>query len=257
MSIAVLRRFAGLAIAGAILGGCAAGGPKPAAELDPNSAAARAALMQPAVTRLPPKPVRPPREKLCLSESELQAEEVIQFHSRLMVVALTCRSQRADVDLYRAYMEFTERHQDVIRRSEQVLIDRLRRSGWANPAPRFDNWRSKVANELSIGAAKGGLRAFCTSAADEILEAAKLAPGEFTPAVIPASYAMPGVDAALCSAARPAAAKAGPAAQNAGVAAARAGESKPKAAAPAPAARPAAPAKPAAGSAPAPSAATP
>lgn len=242
--------FTRLAAAGGVallLAACASDGTKKAAEVDPNSVVARAEMMQPAVTRLPPKPARPPRAALCLTSDELRAEEVIQFHSRLMVVALTCRTQRADVDLYRTYMEFTQRHQDVIRRSEQTLIDRLRRTGWQNPGPRFDNWRSKVANELSTDAARGGLRAFCTAAAEELLEAAKLPPGEFSPDVIPATYAMPAVDNALCSTStpRPAATKA--AVKPGGTAAPAANktvESKPKSVPPAATPRPAAQAKP-------------
>lgn len=221
------------------LAGCAAA-PKQTEAVDPNTVAARAAAMQPAVTRIP----RPPREAACLTQAELQAEEVIQYHSRLMVVALTCRTQRLDVDLYKTYMEFTNRHQTVIRSSEQMLIDRLRRSGWPNPAPRFDNWRSKVANELSIDAAREGLKQFCATAPQEILDAAKLPVGQFNAEFIPATYRIPSVDPALCSAARPQSASARPAAAK--PAAPKAAESKPAAAKQAAPVNPPAAAKPAA-----------
>lgn len=218
-------RFMCLAVLAGGLAGCAAAPKK--AEVDPNSVVARAEIMQPAVTRIP----RAPREAVCLTPAELEAEEVIQYHSRLMVVALTCRTQRLDVDLHKTYMEFTQRHQGVIRSSEQLLIDRLRRSGWANAAPRFDNWRSKVANELSIDAAKQGLKSFCATAPQEILDAAKLAVGEFKAEVIPASYRIPSVDPALCSASRPQSAAARPAAGKAGEN--KAAQSKPSGAKPA------------------------
>lgn len=191
-------KIASLAVLALGLAACEAG-PKKTAEVDPNSVVARSEMMLPAVVRVP----RPPREAMCLTPAELEAEEIIQYHSRLMVVALTCRTQRLDVDLYKTYMEFTQRHQGVIRSSEQTLIERLRRTGWPNPAPRFDNWRSKVANELSIDAARQGLKAFCASAPQEILDAAQLPVGGFKPEIIPASYSIPTVDSALCSTARP------------------------------------------------------
>jgi hypothetical protein len=203
--------FAGFAV---MLAGCAAAPPKPAA-VDPNSVAARTEMMQPAVTRVP----RPAREAACLSTAEFEAEELIQYHSRLMIVALTCRTQRLDVDLYKTYMEFTNRHQEVIRNSERLLIERIRRAGWANPGPRFDNWRSKVANELSTDVARQGLDAFCAIGPQEVLDAAKLGAGEYTPAVIPAGYRIPAVDPVFCTSARAQSAAARPQAKPAPAAA--------------------------------------
>jgi hypothetical protein len=88
----------------------------------------------------------------CLSQANLEARQVMQLHTQLMVASLTCPEAYGQGDLYQRYRSFTVTHADLIRASQERL------EGAVGGQQAFDLYRTDLANtearrviELSIG----------------------------------------------------------------------------------------------------------
>lgn len=85
----------------------------------------------------------------CHTAAEIEAAEAIRFHTELMIGSLACREDGAATDTYTQYQAFTRRHADTLARFEQVLIARFGRLYDGDPVARFDDHRTRLANELA------------------------------------------------------------------------------------------------------------
>lgn len=88
----------------------------------------------------------------CLTQTQIEARQVMVLHTQLMVASLTCPEAYGSDDLYQRYRTFTVTHQDRIRSSQQ----RLAASVGGEAA--FDEYRTNLANaeaqrvvDLSLG----------------------------------------------------------------------------------------------------------
>jgi hypothetical protein len=89
----------------------------------------------------------------CFSQTQLEAQQVMQLHTELMVASLTCpEAYDLGGDLYQRYRAFTVTHADKLRVAQRRL------EGMVGGQEAFDDYRTDLANaeaqlvvELSIG----------------------------------------------------------------------------------------------------------
>jgi|GEM_PF-1877927 hypothetical protein len=83
----------------------------------------------------------------CLTGAEATAETVLRLHTELMQASLACADRYDDPETYRKYREFTARHADILRRSEETLMRYF--SGRGDGRFLYDSYRTALANEES------------------------------------------------------------------------------------------------------------
>ena len=98
--------------------------------------------------------------RACMDANEQTAERGIRLHSELMVVALTCRDERGQ-SLGQAYTSFTQQNLASVKAWEASLIRFYGAAGAGNPTRQLDDLRTRLANEVSMAAARETPPTFC------------------------------------------------------------------------------------------------
>ncbi|MDE1148139.1 MAG: hypothetical protein PW843_16180 [Azospirillaceae bacterium] len=149
-----------------------AGGPAFAA--DASTAKKSTATKAAATPKKAKTPVAktPKDEGPCYTKSEFDAEQAIRFHTRLMVIGLTCQQLGGNYEgLYVRYKKFTLAHKTQIIAWEDELIARYRRTSKANPNRALDTLRTHLANEMSQHITAVSTDVFCAAHADSLAAA--------------------------------------------------------------------------------------
>lgn len=112
---------------------------------------------------------RPKVAGACYSKAEFEAEQAIRFHTRLMVIGLTCQQLGGSYEgLYVRYKQFTLNHKTQIAGWENTLISYYRKTAKGNPYHALDNLRTHLANEMSQHIAAVSANIYCTAHVPEI-----------------------------------------------------------------------------------------
>ncbi len=93
-----------------------------------------------------------------------------------MVIGLNC-AHMADVNgnnLYLEHKKFTEKHEDLFVKYEDILIDYMRRNGDGSPERSLHSLRTKFANKISNDAAQMRPDIFCRTYSSRIEQASKM-----------------------------------------------------------------------------------
>jgi len=102
--------------------------------------------------------------KSCYSAAELEAEQGLRIHSELMVIALNCQAAKGNTtNLYQKYEEFTQRHEAMLGRYEDTIMEVFRREGVANPEPALNDFRTALANRIAKESVRLQTNVFCKS----------------------------------------------------------------------------------------------
>lgn len=105
----------------------------------------------------------------CYNKTEFEAEQAIRFHTRLMVIGLTCQQLGGSYEgLYVRYKQFTLNHKTQIAGWESALISYYRKNAKGNPYHALDNLRTHLANEMSQHIAAVSANIYCTAHVPEI-----------------------------------------------------------------------------------------
>ncbi|MEA1651100.1 hypothetical protein UAJ10_19005 [Nitrospirillum sp. BR 11164] len=108
----------------------------------------------------------------CYSPAEFDAEQAIRYHTRLMVIGLTCQQLGGNYEgLYVRYKKFTLAHKTQIIAWEDALIARYRKTAKGNPNRALDTLRTHLANEMSQHIAAVSTDIYCAQHADMLAQA--------------------------------------------------------------------------------------
>lgn len=109
-----------------------------------------------------------------------EAEQGIKIHSELMVIGLNCQhmTPRGWKNFYQQYREITSRNADLFASYEKTLINYYSQSGDNNPEGRLNDLRTRMANQVSIDAAKMRPDIFCARFAPRIPKVAQMSRDE-------------------------------------------------------------------------------
>lgn len=112
----------------------------------------------------------------CYSTSEAEAEQGIRIHSELMVIGLNCQHMTPQgwKNFYQQYREITARNANLFADYEQRLINYFSRSGIPNPEGRLHDFRTELANKVSVDAAQMRPDIFCATYASRIPQTAQM-----------------------------------------------------------------------------------
>ncbi|MBB6254250.1 hypothetical protein [Nitrospirillum iridis] len=108
----------------------------------------------------------------CYSPAEFDAEQAIRFHTRLMVIGLTCQQLGGNYEgLYVRYKKFTLTHRTQIIAWEDALIAHYRKTAKGNPNRALDTLRTHLANEMSQHIAAVSTDVYCAQHAASLAQA--------------------------------------------------------------------------------------
>ncbi|MEE3625325.1 hypothetical protein UCD39_15215 [Nitrospirillum sp. BR 11752] len=120
----------------------------------------------------------------CYSPAEFDAEQAIRFHTRLMVIGLTCQQLGGNYEgLYVRYKKFTLAHKTQIIAWEDALIARYRKTSKGNPNRALDTLRTHLANEMSQHIAAVSTDVYCAQHADSLAQAELMSDADVVKAV--------------------------------------------------------------------------
>ncbi|MEA1676047.1 hypothetical protein [Nitrospirillum sp. BR 11163] len=108
----------------------------------------------------------------CYSPAEFDAEQAIRYHTRLMVIGLTCQQLGGNYEgLYVRYKKFTLAHRTQIIAWEDSLIAHYRKTTKGNPNRALDTLRTHLANEMSQHIAAVSTDIYCAQHVDLLAQA--------------------------------------------------------------------------------------
>lgn len=112
----------------------------------------------------------------CYSNAEAEAEQGIRIHSELMVIGLNCThiGERAGINLYGQYRQFTADHGPLIATYEKILLKHYRDNGNTNPEAQINTLRTGFANKISQDAASMRPDVFCSQYAPRVIKASEM-----------------------------------------------------------------------------------
>ena len=112
----------------------------------------------------------------CYSKVEAEAEQGIRIHSELMVIGLNCQhmGQRAGMNLYGQYRQFTSEHSALFARYEQILMNYFKKNGGGKAVAQLNTLRTGFANKISNDAAAMRPDVFCSRYAPRITKASEM-----------------------------------------------------------------------------------
>ncbi|MGB0719357.1 MAG: hypothetical protein ACPGRX_02730 [Bdellovibrionales bacterium] len=112
----------------------------------------------------------------CYSAAEAEAEQGIRIHSELMVIGLNCThmGERAGINLYGQYRQFSSDHGDLFAQYETILLNHFRKEGNANPEAAINTLRTSFANKISKDAAAMRPDIFCSKYAPRVIKASDM-----------------------------------------------------------------------------------
>ena len=97
----------------------------------------------------------------CYSQSEFEADQILELHTEMMVIGLKCRSAYPAENPFGVYHDFTRSHRSLLGEAERRMIDFFRRQGGRGATQQFDTFRTELANQVSRRAALIGETAYC------------------------------------------------------------------------------------------------
>lgn len=112
----------------------------------------------------------------CYSNAEVEAEQGIRIHSELMVIGLNCQAmgQRAGMNLYGDYRQFTAEHASLFAKYEEILMAHFTKNGGAKAEAQLNALRTNFANKISNQAASMRPDVFCSKYAPRITKASEM-----------------------------------------------------------------------------------
>ncbi|WP_148293997.1 hypothetical protein [Azospirillum sp. B4] len=144
----------------------------PAFAADKATPAKKAAVSAPKKGKAAPEAKTPKVAGPCYSSAEFDAEQAIRFHTRLMVIGLTCQQLGGNYEgLYVRYKKFTLAHRTQIIAWEDALIAHFRKTSKGNPNRALDTLRTHLANEMSQHIAAVSTDVYCAQHAPSLAQA--------------------------------------------------------------------------------------
>ncbi|MDG3441270.1 hypothetical protein [Nitrospirillum amazonense] len=145
----------------------------PAFAADKTTPAKKAAASKKAAPEKAAKTPKPAKVSgPCYSPAEFDAEQAIRYHTRLMVIGLTCQQLGGNYEgLYVRYKKFTLAHKAQIIAWEDSLIAHYRKTAKGNPNRALDTLRTHLANEMSQHIAAVSTDIYCAQHADMLAQA--------------------------------------------------------------------------------------
>ena len=112
----------------------------------------------------------------CYTRAEAEAEQGIRIHSELMVIGLNCThmGQKAGINLYGTYRQFSADHGDLFAQYEGIILDHYKKNGHPNPEKAMNTLRTDFANKISKDAAGMRPDVFCSQYAPRVLNVADM-----------------------------------------------------------------------------------
>lgn len=113
----------------------------------------------------------------CYTPEQFRAEQVVRFHTQLMVMGLYCQGVMKQ-NTYAAYQDFTRRNQNIIKQEEDRLIGYFRNRGYKRADRELHTMRTDMANKISLQAGQSPV-AFCRQFAPSYERAKSMIPADF------------------------------------------------------------------------------
>ena len=112
----------------------------------------------------------------CYSQAEAEAEQGIRIHSELMVIGLNCThmGERAGINLYNKYRQFSSDHGKLFATYEEILMKHFRKENNPNPEAAMNTLRTNFANKISKDAAGMRPDIFCSKYAPRVIKASQM-----------------------------------------------------------------------------------
>jgi len=112
----------------------------------------------------------------CYTQAEAEAEQGIRIHSELMVIGLNCThmGQKAGINLYGKYRQFSADHGDLFAQYEGIILDHYKNNDHPNPEKAMNTLRTEFANKISKDAAGMRPDVFCSQYAPRVLNVADM-----------------------------------------------------------------------------------
>lgn len=113
----------------------------------------------------------------CYTIEQYKAEQVIRYHTRLMVLGMLCQGVLKQ-NTYSDYQAFTQRNQIIINEQENKLISYFKQDNQPNPDRALHSFRTDLANAISQQAAYS-VTSFCQRYTHEWRQAKTMDPKLF------------------------------------------------------------------------------
>ena len=116
----------------------------------------------------------------CYTPEQFEAEQGLRIHSELMVIALTCmKAPGGGKEMYKKYQAFTNKNLAVIAGYETSMVAYFRSNGAKNDEEVINNFKTKLANDISKHAISMSTASFCQHFGTRIDQALKMEPAKF------------------------------------------------------------------------------
>lgn len=113
----------------------------------------------------------------CYTPEQYRAEQVVRFHTNLMVMGLYCKSVLKQ-NTYATYQDFTRRNQNIIKAEENRLIAYFQNNSGKNAERELHTMRTDLANRISLQAGQSITR-FCRQYTPYYEQAKTMIPADF------------------------------------------------------------------------------
>lgn len=125
---------------------------------------------------------QPALAEACYTPDAAAAEAVVRIHSKLMVIALTCKYAPDGSNLTDAYVAFGKKNNVALRKAEADLITYYRQSGKSGVAE-LDKLRTVLGNQYATEIATADPTEFCKTAGSAVQQATYWNPPQLQQAV--------------------------------------------------------------------------
>lgn len=113
----------------------------------------------------------------CYTPEQFRAEQVVRFHTQLMVMGLYCKGIMKQ-NTYATYQDFTRRNQNIIKQEEDRLIGYFRKAGHKRADRELHTMRTDMANTISLQAGRSPV-AYCRQFTPYYEQAKSMIPADF------------------------------------------------------------------------------
>jgi len=107
----------------------------------------------------------------CYHANEIEADQAVRFQAKLMVLSDSCRSN--------SYNQFIHRNAEALSLYQQQLIGFFRRHDAHHPEDAFDQFLTRIANQIALAAGEEPLASLCPKAADLFTQAVSFDKDDF------------------------------------------------------------------------------
>lgn len=102
------------------------------------------------------------RAATCYTPAQFEAEQGMRIHSELMVIALTCmKAPGGGADMYKKYQSFTRKNLTILSSYEGDMLQYFQQQGTKNTEETLNNFKTKLANQISQHAINMSTASFC------------------------------------------------------------------------------------------------